>query len=161
VGTASGTITADPRFVNYKADGTGDYHLTDTSAAINKGLLAYAPSTDLDGNSRLPGPGCDIGAYEYGAGASVEAATHGVEPGLLAAKPNPFNGVLHVSLNGAMNQAVSVLTVYDVRGKAVHQAGFVSGMYSWKPEGLPNGAYLIRVRTASGRICETRNLLLK
>ncbi|MDD5570316.1 MAG: sugar-binding protein [Bacteroidales bacterium] len=65
VGSATGTITADPQFVNYKADGTGDYHLKSTSPAIDAGTSTNAPSTDFDGNTRPQGLGYDIGAYEY------------------------------------------------------------------------------------------------
>lgn len=65
VGSATGTIAADPQFINYKADGTGDYHLKSTSPAIDKGTSTNAPSTDLDGISRPQGTGYDIGAYEF------------------------------------------------------------------------------------------------
>ena len=35
-GKVTGTISADPLFVNYRADGKGDYRLLDTSPAIRK-----------------------------------------------------------------------------------------------------------------------------
>jgi hypothetical protein len=62
-GVAVGTISADPQFVNYQANVTGDYRLKDTSPAINKGLVSGAPTTDLNGLAREGAP--DIGAYEY------------------------------------------------------------------------------------------------
>ena len=65
VGTATGTISADPQFVNYQADGSGDYHLKSTSPAIDKGTSTNAPSNDLDGVTRPQGAGIDIGAYEF------------------------------------------------------------------------------------------------
>jgi hypothetical protein len=40
VGSASGTITSDPQFVNYQANGTGDYRLKSTSPGIDKGEAA-------------------------------------------------------------------------------------------------------------------------
>ena len=61
----SGTITLDPQFVNFKRDGTGDYHLRSTSPAIDKGLAQSAPSTDFDGRRRPSGAAIDIGAYEF------------------------------------------------------------------------------------------------
>lgn len=64
-GRQSGTIKADPKFVRYKADGTGDYHLQPTSPAINKASVTYAPTADLDGNHRRIGSGPDIGAFEF------------------------------------------------------------------------------------------------
>jgi hypothetical protein len=162
VGTASGTITANPQFVNYTADSTGNYHLQAGSHAIDSGSAAYAPATDLDGVVRPQGRAPDIGAYEYVAtGTPVEAVGPGVGPVLLAAYPNPFSRGVTVLLNGLMDQRASIVTVYDVRGKEVHSSEFKGGSYSWNPEGLPVGTYLIRVRAASGRVCETRALLLK
>jgi hypothetical protein len=60
-GAVSGTVTADPRFVNYQASGSGDYHLQSTSPAMNRGSPLYAPATNVDGNVRDATP--DIGAY--------------------------------------------------------------------------------------------------
>ena len=62
-----GTVTADPQFVNYKADGSGDYHLNVRSPAIDKGTASRAPNRDHDGGARPMGAGWDIGAYEAGA----------------------------------------------------------------------------------------------
>jgi hypothetical protein len=65
--TASNTVSADPQFVNYQADGSGDYHLKSTSPAVDKGTNAGAPLTDFDGGPRPVGATWDIGAYEEGA----------------------------------------------------------------------------------------------
>lgn len=62
-GSVSGTISQDPLFVKYEADGSGDYHLEPSSPAIGKGTLTGAPTVDIDGNAR--GSSIDIGAYEY------------------------------------------------------------------------------------------------
>ncbi len=67
-GSQSSSINADPKLVNYKPDGTGDYHLAEGSPAIDKGVSTGAPSTDLGGISRPQGAGYDIGAYEYVSG---------------------------------------------------------------------------------------------
>ncbi len=64
-GTITGTIIADPRLVNYKTDGTGDYHLTSASPAINAGIAEGAPITDLDGVQRPQDTKYDIGPYEF------------------------------------------------------------------------------------------------
>jgi len=47
-------------FNNYDSD---DFTLASGSAAINKGVAAYAPATDILGNSRDSSP--DAGCYEY------------------------------------------------------------------------------------------------
>jgi hypothetical protein len=62
-GAVSGTITADPKFVSYLANGTGNYHLQSTSPAIGKGSTTYPLSTDFDGASRVGLPR-SIGAYK-------------------------------------------------------------------------------------------------
>ena len=61
-----GTVTADPGFVNYQANGSGDYHLVPTSPAVNAGTSNGAPVTDFDDGQRPVGPAWDIGAYEEG-----------------------------------------------------------------------------------------------
>ena len=69
--SATGTVTADPEFVNYQANGTGDYHLKSTSPAVNAGTSTSAPVQDFSGGTRPVGGAWDIGAYEYGATAAT------------------------------------------------------------------------------------------
>ena len=69
--SATDTVTADPLFTNYQANGTGDYHLNSSSPAINTGTSASAPTADFSGGSRPVGGAWDIGAYEFGASAAT------------------------------------------------------------------------------------------
>jgi hypothetical protein len=62
-GSISGTIIADPKFVSYLANGTGDYHVQSTSPAIGKGSTTYPLTTDVTGASRVGLPR-SIGAYK-------------------------------------------------------------------------------------------------
>jgi hypothetical protein len=64
VGSATGTFSADPLFVNFQTNGTGDYHLKRNSPAVDKGTATSAPTTDIDGIARPRGAAPDIGAYE-------------------------------------------------------------------------------------------------
>jgi Protein of unknown function (DUF1565) len=73
--TTKGTVAKDPLFVNWQANGTGDYHLQPTSPAIDAGTSIAAPSTDFDGNARPLGAGFDIGAYEYMSAAAATPTT--------------------------------------------------------------------------------------
>jgi hypothetical protein len=66
VGSLQGTIAADPRFVNYTGDASGDYHLASSSPAIDAGTSTGAPSTDFNDGARPQGSAPDLGAYEYG-----------------------------------------------------------------------------------------------
>src|SRR5439155_352799 len=63
--TATGTVGANPQFVNYTGESTGDYHLQSSSPAINVGTSNAAPTYDYDGNARPQGGAWDIGTYEY------------------------------------------------------------------------------------------------
>lgn len=57
-------VDADPQFVNYQNNGTGDYQLTIGSAAVKAGTSHDAPSIDFQGTVRPQGAPPDIGAYE-------------------------------------------------------------------------------------------------
>jgi hypothetical protein len=63
-GTATGTIALNPLFVNYQANGTGNYRLQSSSPAANKGLASSTPTYDIDNVARPKGAALDIGAYE-------------------------------------------------------------------------------------------------
>jgi hypothetical protein len=64
-GTASGTVSSDPLFVNYQVNGSGDYRLLSSSPAIDRGTSVKAPAIDYAGVARPRGAAVDIGAYEY------------------------------------------------------------------------------------------------
>jgi hypothetical protein len=60
-----GGVTADPGFVRYRRDGSGDYHLARGSPCIDAGTALGAPATDFEGRRRPRGRGYDIGAFEH------------------------------------------------------------------------------------------------
>jgi len=62
---ASGTVTGSPQFVNYQANGTGNYELTAGSPCIGAGTSTDMPTTDFLGVARPAGGPYDIGAYQY------------------------------------------------------------------------------------------------
>ncbi|MES2150746.1 MAG: choice-of-anchor Q domain-containing protein [Pseudomonadota bacterium] len=64
VGSATGTIAANPQFVGYLPTGSGNYRLQSTSPAVNKGISTSAPTVDIDNVARPRGVALDIGAYE-------------------------------------------------------------------------------------------------
>src|SRR6266850_1966719 len=55
----------DPRFVNL---GGNDFHLQDTSPAINRGANLSVVTNDFDGVARPQGPANDIGSFEFSNG---------------------------------------------------------------------------------------------
>jgi len=60
---ATDSIKADPQFMNYTGDSSGDYRLKPTSPALRSGSTDGAPADDFDGRLRS-GSGIDIGAYQ-------------------------------------------------------------------------------------------------
>jgi parallel beta-helix repeat protein len=65
-GNGSNSIATDPLLED---PGMADFHLTDSSPAINAGRPAYVPAageTDLDGGARRIGPAVDLGVDEVG-----------------------------------------------------------------------------------------------
>ena len=64
-GSVSGTISSDPLFVGYQANGTGNYRLSSSSPAIDRGTSTSAPRVDLMLVARPRGAAIDIGAYEF------------------------------------------------------------------------------------------------
>jgi parallel beta-helix repeat protein len=67
------SIVATPSqlFVNAAAN---DFHLSDTSPAIDAGTSQYAPAVDFEGTPRPSGNGFDIGADEHSGAAPVNHA---------------------------------------------------------------------------------------
>ncbi len=59
-----GNIYANPQFISPAWGSTGDYHLADSSPAIDTGTSQNAPATDLDYTPRPQGTTHDPGAYE-------------------------------------------------------------------------------------------------
>lgn len=84
--THTDTIAADPQFVDYQRDGSGDYRLAADSPAIDAGTADGAPAADLDGTARTQGSGSDIGAYEFSQAPQDPAPTPG-EPEIGASDP--------------------------------------------------------------------------
>ncbi len=59
-----GSLSLDPGFVNYRPDGSGDYTLSSSSPAIDKGITERAPQFDFLAKPRVQGPALDLGPFE-------------------------------------------------------------------------------------------------
>lgn len=62
--TSLNNLVGDPLFVNYQASGSGDYHLSSGSPAIDTGTALSAQACDFAGTPRPLGGAYDMGAYE-------------------------------------------------------------------------------------------------
>jgi parallel beta-helix repeat protein len=58
------SLAADPQFVNYQPDGSGDYHLLSTSPALHAGTPSGSPLYDISGAIRSAAS-IDLGAYAW------------------------------------------------------------------------------------------------
>jgi hypothetical protein len=63
-GSQTGTIVADPQFLDFKADGSGDYRLQPSSPAVDTGVASGAPPVAINGTSRPLSRGIDLGPFE-------------------------------------------------------------------------------------------------
>lgn len=64
-GSVAGSISSEPLFVSYAANGTGNYRLSSSSPAIDRGTSVNAPRVDIAGVARPRGAAHDLGAYEF------------------------------------------------------------------------------------------------
>lgn len=111
-GSQSGSINADPQFVNYITSGGGDYTLKGTSPALNAGVSGIAtspavtaPTVDLAGNARPLGTAIDIGAFEY----VSSTVTSGTATTRQASKTNVVTGIAyHFASTTAQGQSAFV-----------------------------------------------------
>lgn len=62
--THQGSMSLDPGFINFHPDGHGDYRLSDSSPAIDKGINEASPSLDFLGQKRVLGAAPDLGPLE-------------------------------------------------------------------------------------------------
>ncbi|WP_220206484.1 choice-of-anchor Q domain-containing protein [Reticulibacter mediterranei] len=62
--TDQGIIMQNVQFVQFQADGSGNYRLQSNSPAIDAGIAISILSTDFDGRPRPQGKGIDIGPFE-------------------------------------------------------------------------------------------------
>lgn len=150
VGSATATVTVDPQFVNYKADGTGDYHLKSTSPAIDKGTATNAPSTDLDGKARPQGAGYDIGAYEFSLTTGIPADE--MEQNSVLLYPNPFTTNFNISISHGIIIKDAVIKIYDVCGREVKTVAISNNETSIDRGELSNGIYFYCVINNNGNV---------
>lgn len=164
-------ITAEPQFVNYIRNGGGNYHLRNSSPALDKGLTTFAPSIDFDGVVRPQGNGIDLGAFEYKASSTNITKGNVLVPLTFAmvASPNPFHatGIVRVFLPEAKR---IVLAVYSVDGRFVRKIADQlqnPGTHSFLWHGddamgskVSAGVYVYRL-TAGSRVVLARTMMVQ
>jgi len=158
-----GSLVADPKFQGWRS---ADFHLRESSPAIDAGNSELAPTMDFDGNDRPQGAGIDLGAYEFLPSTSVAGKIVPTEFSV-GVYPNPFNSCLTIQYTLAQPARVQV-QLYNILGEVrarlidKHQpAG--NFHYLWKGTDrmgtpLPSGLYVIRFQV--GEKVRTEKILL-
>ena len=128
---ATGTINADPQFVNNTGTAFGDYQLKPTSPARGTGLALAGISTDFLGNPRPQSGGTDIGACLYVSSNSTPTVTLNASPTSLPygggtttiswnttnATSVTLNGTT-VAVNSSMTASPKTTTTYTLMAKS-------------------------------------------
>jgi len=156
---SEGNINVVPLFIS-----PTDFRLQAGSPCIDAGAefvlspwgeLVYAPSIDVEGNSRPWGVGWDIGAYEY-CGEYVRESYQNPQNISLSAFPNPFNSSVTIT-----TPAGAEIKIYDLLGNCVWSKTIPQSAQAklvWQPdERLPSGVYLVKA-SCEGK-CATRKLI--
>lgn len=122
----------------------GDYSLAMTSPAINTGIDAGAPTTDIHGLARVGIT--DKGPYEYQLPLSLIPSIQLTND--LQIFPNPVNETLHYTIENEWNGQLEV-AIYDVKG-ALIQSKEISKMSDLVKDAiqlpfLPQGVYQLQV----------------
>ena len=143
----SDSVVGDPIFV----DSAGaDFHLQESSYAIDAGSFLDAPSFDFDGNPRPQGAGYDIGSYEYMQEGVAEKYGSYIYP-------NPcrvYMGHNSITFNNLVSN--DAIKIFDISGKLVHNSGNISNnAYKWNVGDISSGIYFYKItgsNKASGKI---------
>jgi len=140
--------STDPEFTDA---GNFDYTLQLSSPAIDAGVAAGAPATDILGQERINAP--DIGAYENQDvlnGTRVERLD-----GELTLTPNPAVNITQMNVSGQWTGRASVQVVAS-DGRAVLQREFDKDAFALNlpldVSSLTQGSYIIVVRTDEGSL---------
>jgi hypothetical protein len=129
---ATGTVTADPKFVNNTGTAAGDYQLQSNSPAVGAGLALAGITTDYIGLSRPQTGATDIGAcvsggastppagtVTAGISATTKSITSGQSSTLTWGTTNAVTATLNgtaVALNGSMTVSPTATTTYKIVG---------------------------------------------
>jgi hypothetical protein len=172
---ATGTITADPKFVNNTGTAAGDYTLQSSSPAIGAGLAFAGITTDYDGVSRPQTGTTDIGAcvsagtstpptgaVAAGITASAASITSGQSSVLTWTTTNAVKATLNgnaVALNGSMTVSPTATTTYQIVGTSSDGATN-SGSVTVTVGAAPTGTVAAGISASTTSITSGQSLTL-
>lgn len=131
-----------------------DYHLLDSSAAVNAGtdLVSSIVMSDLDNVPRPSGGAFDIGAYEFQSSTSIEEE---LNQGIIVF-PNPAQEVIYVRHESGVQ--ITSLKVLDLHGREVLVS--MMGTGEVRIDQLARGPYILAIELQNERIF-TRKIFIE
>jgi len=146
-GQDSHSLVATPAqlFVN---PGANDYHLSATSAAIDRGTSQSAPARDIEQNPRPSGAAWDIGAYERQTGTTNRAPV-ATDDAVQTAEDSPVD--FNVLLNDSDPDGNS-LTVASFTQPTSGVVSLVNGQLHYAPAANFNGQVSFTYQATDGSL---------
>lgn len=162
--TESGTINANPQFVNGPSSriSSPDFHLLSGSPAIDRGLsIPTATTVDFAGATRPQGAAYDIGAYEFLRSSSILGSARSRSAMNSLAVTTTRTGVdFHFHAPGRYG-----IDIRDVNGRSIwSHAGNAYGFQTvkWAPgnRSMPLGIHVVSLKT-DDQVQSKRTVLVK
>ncbi len=118
-------VEGDPLFVDSTE---ADFHLLESSPAIDSGSSDDAPNFDFDGNTRPQGTEYDIGAYEYIiTGVDEQSIGKQLVFKLYQNYPNPFNPSTEIRFQISDFNEINVeLEIFNLKGQKIKTLGCIN-----------------------------------
>ena len=147
------TLTGNPGFVFPSSNPLeADFSLHSTSIAINAGSSTFAPTADIDGNSRVDL--VDLGAYEF----QPDLRTIEIKNTRFALYPNPAKEFLTVTFADNSNEPTEI-TIHNALGQKINTSHSIIDNPSVKINvtDLSNGIYFLSI-VRNGKQIDTKKL---
>ncbi|MCK5776444.1 MAG: T9SS type A sorting domain-containing protein [Bacteroidales bacterium] len=122
-------------FMDYVND---DFHLNQSSSAIDNADGGIAPFEDLEGNPRPSGSGYDIGAYEYISPQSINRFDDNKN---IIIYPNPFVDVVIIQ-GDIINANIKII---DISGSILYDYNVIKTPSSIDLKDLKSGVYTLMI----------------
>jgi predicted outer membrane repeat protein len=151
--TATDIVGADPLF-----DGSGNYELTESSPAVDAGILSNGlPAVDLNGDDRVQGSCVDVGAIESPFDLGKDCLVSSTEEKQLAQMevelfPNPVFQSLQIVI-GEENWRPSLVRIFNAFGQEVQTRNLnpVFDSFSLNVGDLTPGMYTLILESDEGK----------
>jgi hypothetical protein len=149
------SVVADPQFIDLAAE---DFHITETSPCIDKGVILSEITRDKDGNVVPVGAGSDIGAYEYSVTKNVTFLNE-KQKQEFQMFPNPASDYFFIQLDH-MEEHLSV-QVINLNGKVVMENNLTNvSEAKFCSKSFEKGIYYVRLLNGKN-IFEPQKLIIQ